>query len=271
MASTVDLLNAEWRYLAFLNYEIEAGVLERYLPDGLELDTYNGRHYLSLVGLMFLNARIAGVDDPIHSEFEQINLRFYVKRPDPAGGYRHGVVFLREIVPDALPTVGARVLYNERYVQMPTRHAISIPSDEPEGIGSFEYAWATGEGDGQRWHHMLVATHGRTKHPQMGSKEEFLTQRPWGYSGSRGMTTLEYQVEHPLWRIWPATRATLECDVKEVFGRELVPYMSGAPALAFVAAGSDVTSHLPKAIEKRNAKSDDRGSKESGAFWTPGV
>jgi uncharacterized protein len=249
MANSVDLMTAEWRYLSFLNYEVEAGILQRYIPDGVELDTYHGKIYLSVVGLMFLDTKIAGIADPVHPEFEQINLRFYVKRPVAPGGYRHGAVFIREIVPDLLPAVGARALYNERYVQMPTRHEISIPSAGPGGMGVFEYAFATGEEERRQWHHLRVATHGDTRHVQTGSKEEFLTQRHWGYSGTPGFTPLEYHIEHPQWRVWPATRAELVCDVKEVFGREFVPYLSGAPDLAFVAEGSEVVVHLPHGFE----------------------
>jgi uncharacterized protein len=248
MASTVDLLNAEWRYLVFLNYEVERGVLERYLPDGVEFDLHHGKLYLSLVALMFLNAKVAGIDDPIHADLEQVNLRFYVRRTVPSGGFEHGVVFVRQIVSDVLPAMASRGLFNERAVRMPVRHAITMPNGGDEGIGSFEYEWATGQSETQQWHRVHVATHGRTRHVNMGSAEEFLTHRLYGFSGTPGMTTLRYRVEHPQWRYWPATRATLECDIKEVFGREFVPYMSGAPALAFVAEGSDVAIHLPRGL-----------------------
>ena len=249
MSDSVDLLKAAWLNLVFLNYEVEKSLLERYLPSGVELDTYNGRHYLSIVGLMHLHTEIAGVTNPVNPEFEQVNLRFYVKRPIETGGYKHGVVFIRQIVADVLPSVGARALYNERSVQMPVRHSFSMPSDGADAMGSFEYAWATGDDESQVWHTVRAATAGALHNIQMGSKEEFLMQRPWGFSGTPGMTTLEYHVEHPLWRIWSANKASLECDVKEVFGRELVPYLSRPPVLSFVAEGSPVTVHLPKAIE----------------------
>jgi uncharacterized protein YqjF (DUF2071 family) len=249
MASSVDLMNAEWRYLAFLNYEIEPGVLEQYLPDGVELDRHHGRLYLSLVGSMVLNARIAGIDDPLHGDLEQVSLRVYVRRPLAAGGFEHGVANVRQLVSDTLPALGARGLFNERAAPASMRHAITMPNGSDNGIGSFEYEWATGDGERRQWHRLHVATHGRTRHVQTGSAEEFLTQRHYGFSGTPGLTTLRYRVEHPGWRIWPATRATLECDVKEVFGRDFEPYMSGAPALAFVAEGSDVAVHLPKELE----------------------
>lgn len=254
MTASVDFISAEWRYLLFLNYEVEAGILERYLPDGVEYDLHHGRLYLSLVAQMVLNAKVAGIDDPLHTELEQVSLRFYAKRPLVAGGYNHGVVFIRQFVADTLQAVGVRALYNERATQAPMRHAITMPNGGDNGIGSFEYEWQSGEEEQRMWNRAHGATHGRTRHVQMGSREEFLTQRPYAFSGSPGLTTLEYRVDHPQWRIWPVTRATLDCDVKEVFGREFVPYMSGAPALAFVAEGSDVTIHLPHGIDEQQKR-----------------
>lgn len=247
MANDINLMSAEWRFLVFLNYEVEAGLLERHRPDGVELDTYNGRHYASVAGLMFLDTEIAGIPDPLHQEFEQVNLRFYVRRPLAAGGYHRGVVFVREIVPDALPAVAARALYNERYVQMPMRHDIVVPGDGPQAIGTFEYGIGT---QGDVWHRIHAATHGPVRNVQMGSKEEYLTMRPWGYSGTKGMTTLEYHVVHPQWRIWPTTHARMEIDVKEIFGREFEPYLNRAPDFGFVAEGSPVVVHLPHGLDE---------------------
>src|ERR1700744_2323886 len=101
-------LTAEWRKLIMVQYEVPPDVLLPYLPPGLELDLYEGRCFVSLVGFLFDRVCILGVPVPGHTRFEEVNLRFYVRRklrpgetPDPneiAPGYRRGVVFLSEIV-----------------------------------------------------------------------------------------------------------------------------------------------------------------------------
>lgn len=250
MLEKVDLLTATWRHIVFLNYITEPGVLARYLPEGVELDTYNDRHYVSVVGLMCHDISIVGIDDPLHSEYEQVSLRFYVKRPLAAGGFNRGIVIIREIVPDLLPVIAARAIYGERYVQMPMRHEIWAPGAGAKAIGMFDYAFATGDDDAPVWHKLHAATHDAARNMQIGSKEEFLTERNYGYSGGPGSATLEYSIDRMKWRYWPATHSKFECDVKEVFGRDFEPYISGAPDLAFVAEGGEISVHLPHSIDQ---------------------
>ena len=91
-------LTAEWRDLLMINYEVDPSVLKDRVPLGTELDLEDGRCYVSLVGFMFLKTRVLGFPIPFHRNFEEINLRFYVKRelPDET---RRGVVFIKELVP----------------------------------------------------------------------------------------------------------------------------------------------------------------------------
>ena len=80
------------------NYSIDPTILLPYLPAGLELDLYNGKAYVSLVGFMFKRSRIFNIPIPFMGTFEEVNLRFYVKRKVD-GTYRRGVVFINETVP----------------------------------------------------------------------------------------------------------------------------------------------------------------------------
>ena len=104
-------LTAEWRKLIMMQYEVAPATLARRLPPGLQLDLYEGRAYVSLVGFLFDRVRLLGVPPPFHTRFEEVNLRFYVRRPMPDGSYRRGVVFLSEIVPKTIITLIARALY----------------------------------------------------------------------------------------------------------------------------------------------------------------
>lgn len=55
----MSFLSAELRKLAIANYEIDKSKLTEYIPYGTELDLWNDKCYLSLVGFMFYQYQIA--------------------------------------------------------------------------------------------------------------------------------------------------------------------------------------------------------------------
>ena len=224
-------LTTEWRHLAMLNYEIDPAVLEPYLPAGTELDTWNGRHFISVVGLLFLNTRLYGIPVPFHREFEEINLRFYVRR-EAAGEIRRGVVFIKEIVPKPAITMVARAFYNENYVTLPTSHSIGKDGSSK----SVAYRWK----QPNFTHQLDVRAEGSPVLLQDDTEEEFIAEHYWGYAAQRDGGTLEYEVEHPRWQVWRIQDATLNCDVAGLYGPQFAEHISGVPASALLAEGSPV-------------------------------
>jgi uncharacterized protein YqjF (DUF2071 family) len=107
-------LTAEWRDLVMTNYEVDPSLLEPRVPNGTELDLHEGKCFVSLVGFMFLNTRVMEFLIPFHVNFEEVNLRFYVRR-DTGAEVRRGVVFVKEIVPRSAISWVARSLYDEPY------------------------------------------------------------------------------------------------------------------------------------------------------------
>ena len=235
---TSRFLTAEWRWLAMLNYEIEPPVIARYLPHGTELDEWNGRHFVSLVGFLFLDTRVLGVPIPFHCNFEEVNLRFYVRRKSEEG-WRRGVVFVKEIVPKFAVAAVARMIYNENYVALPMRHRIDLNGTELRQNGMVEYGWR----DRNEWNRIEAVTSGDARYPASGSEEEFITEHYWGYAAQRDGGCVEYRVEHPQWRVWKATQARFECQVQELYGAEFAAALNQPPCSAFVAEGSPVTVH----------------------------
>jgi uncharacterized protein YqjF (DUF2071 family) len=225
-------LTAEWRWLVFLNYEIDPANLRPYAPPGTEIDAWQGRTFVSLVGFRFLRTRLRGLAVPFHQDFDEVNLRLYVRRRGPEG-WRRGVVFVKEFVPLRAVAAVARLAYGERYVALPMRHAIAARVDPPRQ--AFDYAWRFGG----RWHRLWATTRGSSRHVEPGSEEEFITEHYWGYAARRG-GSVEYAVEHPRWRVWPAAEAGLDADVAANYGPAFVAALSGAPTSAFVADGSPV-------------------------------
>jgi hypothetical protein len=224
-------LTAEWRDLVMLNYEVDPAALRPLVPAGTELDTWEGTLYASMVGFLFLDTRVLGIPIPFHRDFEEVNLRFYVRRRGPEG-WRRGVVFVKEIVPRwAIATV-ARVVYNEQYEALPMRHRIA-------GAGadrSVEYGWK----HRGRWCRIAATTHGEPAALTPGSEAEFITEHYWGYAGQRGGGTVEYRVEHPSWRVWPAAAHALEVDAGALYGPAFAEALAAPPRSAFVAEGSPI-------------------------------
>src|SRR6187402_115091 len=108
-------LTARWENLVLLNYSCPTELLEPLVPNGTELDLWNGEALVSLVGFMFRETRVLGVPIPFHVNFEEVNLRFYVRRTTPSGELRRAVVFVRELVPRHAIAALARWIYNEPY------------------------------------------------------------------------------------------------------------------------------------------------------------
>jgi hypothetical protein len=233
--SEAPFLTAEWRHVAMLNYEVERSALLGRVPRETELDEWQGRTYLSVVGFLFLDTRVLGVPIPFHRDFEEVNLRFYVRRKAP-DGWRRGVVFVKELVPRVAIALVARTLYNENYAAVPMSHELRR-SPEGSGVRSVSYRWRVGG----RQHQLSVSVAGEPAPLLPGSHEEFIAEHYWGYSVQRDGGTCEYRVQHPSWRVAPATHAALECDVARVYGEPFGPLLGGKPASAFLADGSEVS------------------------------
>jgi uncharacterized protein len=225
-------LTADWRWLAILNYEVEPALLQSRVPKGTELDNWNGRYFVSVVGFRFLETRLFGIAVPFHRDFDEVNLRFYVRRRAP-DGWRRGVVFIREFVPRGALAAVARLAYGEPYTAVPMRHGV-----EPER-GHVRYEWRYG---GQ-WCALETSFSGELRLAEEGTLEAFLVEHYWGYTARRGGGSSEYRVEHPLWKLWAGASASLQCDVAAVYGPEFVAPLLGSPATAFIADGSAVAVH----------------------------
>ncbi len=229
-------LTAQWRYLAMLNYAIDPALLEPLLPSGTELDFFNGTTYVSLVGFRFLRTKVFGLGIPWHRDFEEVNLRFYVRRR-MADGWRRGVAFVGELVPRRSIAWAARWFYGEPYAALPMGHCIQHTAASIH----VEYRWNRGG----KWESLGVLGRGEPQPLAAGSHEEFIAEHYWGYTvrpggGHHVPMVGEYQVEHPPWRIWSGTESYLHADVLALYGEWFVEALSARPASTFIAEGSGV-------------------------------
>ncbi len=227
-------LTARWEHLVLLNYPCPAALLAPLVPAGTTLDPWLGQCLVSLVGFRFEDTRLAGLAIPGHRHFDEVNLRFYVRRIAEDGSVRRAVVFIRELVPRRAIAAVARWIYNEPYLAVPMAHLIDL---DPRAGGAVAYRW---QHRGRRF--ALGATVDGPAQPLVaGSAAEFITEHYWGYTRQRDGGTLEYEVAHPPWVVWTATNARFEGAAERLYGPDFAQVVAGPPQSAFVAVGSPVS------------------------------
>ncbi|MEM1323004.1 MAG: DUF2071 domain-containing protein [Bacteroidota bacterium] len=228
----MSFLKAEWRKLILINYAVDAALLHPFVPNGTELDRWNDTVYVSLVGFMFVNTRLLGIKIPFHTNFEEVNLRFYV-RYKSEGQWKRGVVFIKEIVPKSALTLVANTLYKEHYETMPMSHQWTIDEQFVEVAykwrcqGAWQEMWAKGKAMGQA----VVE----------GSEEEFIMEHYWGYTKVDEQITYEYEVTHPQWQFYPVSEHRIDVDYRRVYGDRFSGLQQLSPKSIILAEGSVIT------------------------------
>ena len=227
---TKSFLTAEWRKLAIANYFIDPSILKKYIPNKTELDLWNGKCYVSLIGFMFLNTKVKGISIPFHRNFEEVNLRFYVRHKE-GNEWRRGVVFIKEIVSKPLLAFVANTIYGENYKSMRTKHKWRTDEDST----TIEYKWKI-----KRWNSVIVKAENIQKEIQPGSEEEFITEHFWGYTRLNEKKTSEYGVEHPKWKMYDVKHYQINVNFASVYGSEFGSLTTQKPDSVFLAEGSEI-------------------------------
>ena len=226
-------LTAEWRKLIMAQYAVDPATLAPYLPQGTELDLYQGDCFVSVVGFLFDQVRIKGLAIPFHTRFEEVNLRFYVRRTEPCGSVRRGVVFLREFVPRAAITMIANALYEEPYATLPTRHHIMHGADTLQ----VRYDWR----HRKTWYSLGVEASVEPQAIASGSIEDFITEHYWGFTRRRNCRTSQYEVRHPSWMTYPILRHQIDMDFGALYGTEFAALTQRRPDNILLAEGSAIS------------------------------
>ncbi|MBO9690394.1 DUF2071 domain-containing protein [Chryseobacterium sp.] len=233
----MNFLKAEWRKLAIINYEINPDILLPYLPKGTELDFYNSKCYVSLVGFMFLNTTLLGVSIPFHRNFEEVNLRFYVKKKEK-GVWKRGVVFIKEIVPKPALSFVANTIYKENYHTMPMKNLIHEKEDEL----LIRYSWKD-----KSWYSIQIMAENRAKPMEENSEFAFITEHYFGFTKKEN-TTSEYEVCHPKWNSYTVNDYQLKIDFQKIYGNDFEGLNHQQPVSVMLAEGSEIQVKTKKYI-----------------------
>lgn len=233
----MNFLKAEWRKLTIINYEINPDILLKYLPKGTELDFYNGKCYVSLVGFMFLNTRLLGFPIPFHRNFEEVNLRFYVKKKEN-GTWKRGVVFIKEIVPRPALSFIANSVYKENYHTLPMRNLIHEKGEEL----LIQYSWKD-----KSWHSIRVTAENVAQPMEADSEFEFITEHYWGFTKKENATS-EYEVCHPQWNCYRVKDYQVTIDFTKVYGLDFESLNHKEPVSVMLAEGSEIEVRTKKNV-----------------------
>ena len=228
----MPFLTAEWRKLAIANYEIDPDILSKYLPPKTELDLWRGKCYVSLVGFMFLNTKLLGLPIPFHRNFEEVNLRFYVRHKHH-NEWKRGVVFIKEIVPKYAITFVANTLYKEHYQTMKMSHAWK----KLDNCRIIKYLWRLKDSENS----ILLKTSKEAITIETDSETEFITEHYWGYTKAANNTTFEYEVTHPRWLSYAIAEYQINVNFGLVYGNDFAQLANQQPTSVMLAEGSEIT------------------------------
>ena len=209
------------------NYEVAPELLEKRVPRGTSLDFQDGKLFVSLVGFMFLDTRVLGVPVPFHINFEEVNLRFYVKR-ETATETRRGVCFVKEIVPRYAIATVARVLYGEPYECWRMTHT----KTERE-VG---YGWQKNGSVND----LKVEIDQDLGVPAPDSHGEFIIEHYWGYTKRGDARCDEYKVEHPKWELFSVKNERINVDFGTTYGEKFAFLNDEKPFSILLAKGSEI-------------------------------
>jgi uncharacterized protein len=228
-------LTAKWQDLVMANYKINPSLLADFLPKHTTLDFYEGDCYVSLVAFKFLHTKVLGIPVPFHTNFEEVNLRFYVKH-ETKDEIRRGVVFIKEIVPKSAISFVAKTVYGEPYE--------TWQMGNKKGNGELSYFWSKDKVKNL----VTVEYKENLGIPPIESHHEFIIEHYWGYTKRNKNRTDEYKVEHPKWEVFNVNFAEIEVDFGKTYGERFAFLSDLEPNTIFLAKGSEVSVYKGEKI-----------------------
>ena len=222
-----------WDKLLFLHWELPADALRPLVHPRLELDTFEGRAFVSITPFTVRGARLRGLPPlPALSDFHEVNVRTYVH----LGGEDPAVWFFSLDAASALAAAMARAS-----LRLPYCYA-RISRGEAGGRLTYEAARvlpAAPAGLSASWRIAGEAAPGRP-----GTLEHFLAERYLLFSRAFGRKLFRLQVHHAPWLL----RRVEGLEVAQTLSTaDSVPPLRGSP-LAQYSEGVDVDFFPPTLV-----------------------
>lgn len=233
-------LTAQWRNLVFVNYEIDPTILKPYIPAGTELDFYNGKCYVSLVAFKFVDTKVHGFSIPFNKNFEELNLRFYV-RCKQNGQWKRGVVFAKEVVGKRLVLQVANTFYGEHFYYHPINSIVTENESNNKVVYNFKV--------NDSWDNIEVLYDKESAAATAGSLAEFMIEHYWGFTKLDNGNTGEYRITREPWRMHAAQAYNINMNTEPLYGARLHKCFGNKPVSVFVVDGSPVTMYKRSVLD----------------------
>ncbi|MDG1549296.1 MAG: DUF2071 domain-containing protein [Candidatus Poseidoniaceae archaeon] len=213
-------LAQDWRFLTFMHWRVDIEKLRHHVPEGLEIDTFEGDAYIGLVPFMMKHVRPSWfVSTPGISNFPEFNIRTYVKKDGIAG------VFFLTLEAKSLVTCD----FAPRTYGLPYRYAKGNVKKSGD-----KWNWRSSSNNGQFKLAGTTEVIGEQMQAQPGSLEEFLFERYSLYTSHKGSLRRGY-THHNKWKFQLAKVKLTENSLTESFNLgidelltpELVHYSDG--------------------------------------------
>lgn len=222
------IIEQRWVDVLFAHWPLPLEVVRAQVPAALELDTFDGRAWISVVAFRIDPFRTRGL--PLQTRFPELNLRTYVTLEE-----KPGVYFFSLDAASHSAVLGARTLFRLNYYYA----AISVT-----GHGRIEFASRrldTPRAD-------FRASYRTAGDPLMagsGSLEDWLVERYCLYATRSGGRVFRVNIHHLPWVLQPAAA---ELDAASLFAASGLPAPDTPPLLHY-SARQDTLTWGPEVLE----------------------
>jgi uncharacterized protein YqjF (DUF2071 family) len=221
-----------WDRLLFLHFEVRQEALRRLVPPRLELDTFEGRTFVSITPFTVVGARLRGIPPiPGIAQFNELNVRTYVRN-----GEEGGVWFFSLDAASAAAVAIARATLRLPYCYAGMHRSEDRGLFRYDSVRVFPAPQATFSGS---W-----SVTGGAAPAEAESLSHFLCERYALFSRAFGSKLFRVRVRHAPWQLKPAEEVRFAETLAQADG--LPPL--GAPALAQYSDGVDVDFFPPALV-----------------------
>lgn len=225
-----------WTDGLFVHWPFDPAVLRRRIPDPLELDTYDGRAWVSLLPFVLSDAGVRASPAATRLTTPELNLRTYVRFDGTPGLYFLGIDVGNLAVPAVvggatrLPCFHADVTARTRGDRVDFRSIRDHPS---EPLARFETSYRP---DGEPFH------------AEQGTLDYWLAERRRMFDPT-GDAVLYADIAHEPWSLQPAD-VTIHANT--MFEANGLPVPDGDPRIRYCGECS-ITGSIPRWIHELNA------------------
>ena len=213
------IMTPSWHDLLFAHWPVDVTSLRPHVPNGFEIDTFDGQAWIAVVPFRMTNVAPRGIPAlPWVSAFPELNVRTYVR----VNG-RPGVYFFSLDAANPVAVGVARTLVHLPYF------TAAMQVDQSEGWITYRSQRTSPKGNAAELA-VRYRPAGPVAPPVEGTLEHFLTERYCLFTVDQAFHAYSLDIHHPR---WPLQLAEAEITVNTMADAAGIRLPSIAPLLHF--------------------------------------